>query len=176
MGTVMLKILQRLESIEPASSSLTLPFALRQKARQRARLDDGREVALMLPRGAPLRGGDCLRAEDDSVIRIVAAAECVTTAFTKDPVLLARACYHLGNRHVALQIGDTWLRYLHDHVLDQLSEALGLRVFEEQAEFEPEAGAYSAGSAPLAHHGHEHSLSSEPANDAAHAHVFHRIG
>jgi urease accessory protein len=115
----------------------------------------------MLPRGRLLRGGDHLRADSGLVIRVVAAPEHVSTAFTKDPMLLARVCYHLGNRHVALQIGDTWLRYLHDHVLDDMVEALGLKVFAEAAPFEPEAGAYdSAGHthahAPEHEHAHHH--------------------
>ncbi len=183
----MLRVTERLDHPEPASATLTLPFELRQKSRLRAKLDSGEEVGLMLERGAPLRGGDCLRAEDGRVIQVRAAAEHVTTAFTKDTLLLARACYHLGNRHVPLQIGDTWVRYLHDHVLDQMLEALGLRVFEEGAPFEPEGGAYDA--PPAAHgHAHEHGHHHEHGHDHGHAHhhdhehehdhthLFRRIG
>jgi urease accessory protein len=71
-----------------------------------------------------------------------------------DPRPLARAAYHLGNRHVALQIGDGWLRYCHDHVLDEMLLGLGLRVTVEQAPFEPEAGAYHAEGDSA--HGHSH--------------------
>jgi len=67
-----------------------------------------------------------------------------------DPRLLARVAYHLGNRHVALQIGAGWLRYSHDHVLDELSRGLGAQLTIEQAPFEPEAGAYHDAS------GHSH--------------------
>ena len=98
----------------------------------------------MLPRGTVLRGNDRLRAENGLVIEVRAAPEEVSTAFSRAPLLLARACYHLGNRHVALQIGDTWVRYLHDHVLDAMVESLGLKVFFETAPFEPETGAYHA--------------------------------
>jgi urease accessory protein len=75
----------------------------------------------------------------------------VSIARTDDALLLARAAYHLGNRHVALQIGPGWLRYLHDRVLDGMVRELGLTVAGEQAPFEPEAGAYGGD-----HHGRAH--------------------
>jgi urease accessory protein len=138
----MLQITQRLSSPEETKVTLTLPFELRQKSRLRVSLDDGREAAVILPRGRVLRSGDCLRAEDGSVIRIQAAEESVSTASSADPLLLARVCYHLGNRHVALQVGPGWCRYLHDHVLDEMVIGLGMDVREEKAPFEPESGAY----------------------------------
>lgn len=141
----MLEVHEVLDAAAPPNASLTLPFESRQKSRLRTRLDSGEEVALLLPRGTVLRGGDCLRADNGLIIRVQAQAETVSTAFSRDPLLLARACYHLGNRHVALQIGDTWLRYLHDHVLDGLIADMGLKVFAEQAPFEPEGGAYAHG-------------------------------
>jgi urease accessory protein len=148
----MLKVVERLDETAEAGAVLTLPFELRQKSRLRAQLDNGEEVGLMLPRGTVLRGGDCLRTEDGLVIQVQAAPESVSTAFTSDPRSLAAACYHLGNRHVALEIGDTWLRYLHDHVLDEMVRALGLRVLHEVAPFEPEGGAYESAHS----HGHAH--------------------
>ena len=114
------------------------------------------EVGLMLPRGHILRGGDCLKAENGLIIQLKAAPEAVSTATAADPVTLQRACYHLGNRHVPLQIAGNWLRYLQDHVLDDMVVSLGLRVTHEQAPFEPEVGAY--------HHGHQH---------AGHSHFEH---
>ena len=74
-----------------------------------------------------------------------------------EPRALARAAYHLGNRHVALQIGPGWLRYCHDHVLDDMLRGLGLTVTVEQAPFEPEAGAYHADADGAHSHGHSHS-------------------
>ena len=65
-------------------------------------------------------------------------------------MLIARACYHLGNRHVPLQITQYWVRYAHDHVLDAMIRDLGLLVDHEEAPFEPESGAYSGGG----HHHH----------------------
>ena len=136
----------------PAQATLTLPFEQRQKSRLRTRLDNGEEVGLFLPRGTVLRHGDRLRAADGRVVEVRAAPETVSTARTDDPLRLARAAYHLGNRHVALQLGPGWLRYLHDHVLDGMVRELGLEVIYEQAPFEPEAGAYGGGH----HHGHDH--------------------
>ena len=134
---------------DPGAAALTLPFELRCRSRLRASLDDGREVALFLARGEVLRDGDCLLAEDGTVVQVRSAREHCSLALTGDAVLLARACYHLGNRHIALQVGAGWLRYLHDHVLDEMVAALGLTVSEEWAPFEPEAGAYPGG-------GHHH--------------------
>jgi urease accessory protein len=87
------------------------------------------------------------------VIAVRAAAEAVSTVRTDDPTLLARAAYHLGNRHVALEIGAGSVRYLEDHVLDAMVEALGLRIERERRPFELETGAY-AGHAHEASHEH----------------------
>ena len=127
-----------------AQATLTLPFHLRQRSRLSTQLDGGDKVNLFLPRGSLLRHGDLLRTEDGLVVRVLAAAEDVSTASTENPLALAKACYHLGNRHVALQIGDGWLRYLYDYVLDAMVEPLGLSVIREQAPFEPETGAYGS--------------------------------
>jgi urease accessory protein len=113
-------------------------------------LDDGTEAGLFLPRGTVLRQGDRLRASNGKVILIRAAAELVSTVTSSDPLALARAAYHLGNRHVALQIESDRLHYLHDHVLDAMLEQIGLSVIQQQAPFEPEAGAYDGG------HQHHH--------------------
>ncbi len=133
-------------------ASLTLPFEQRQKSRLRARLDNGEEIGLLLPRGTTLRDGDLVRAEDGRVVRVKAAPEAVTTASCDDPRLLAVAAYHLGNRHVPLQVGDGWLRFAHDHVLEAMVGGLGLSVRRERAPFEPEQGAYGG----HASHGHSH--------------------
>lgn len=142
-----------------ASEQLVLPFELRQKSRLRATTSSGAELALLLPRGTVLRHGDRLRAVNGLIIEVQAAPEAVTTARSDDHALFARACYHLGNRHVPLQVGEGWLRYLADHVLDRMVADLGLQVVHEQAPFEPEGGAYHshphAGNGVfLRHHGH----------------------
>jgi urease accessory protein len=125
-----------------ADVRLVLPFQLRNKSRLRTALETGEEVALILERGSVLRGGDLLLAEDGRVVEVVAEPESVSTVRTPDVLALCRASYHLGNRHVALQIGAGWVRYQHDHVLDEMVRGLGLSVTVEEAPFEPEAGAY----------------------------------
>lgn len=130
--------------------SITLPFETRQKSRLQAVMDTGEEIGLLLPRGTVLRDGDLLKTESGLVIKVQAAEESVSTAQVNDPTLFARACYHLGNRHVPLQVGENWLRYLHDHVLDDMLKGLGVITKHEHAPFEPEAGAYGGG------HRHEH--------------------
>lgn len=127
--------------------TLTLPYEARQKSRLLATTDSGVEVGLFLPRGTVLRGGDRLTGPEGGVVLIRAAPEPLSVARTDDALLFARACYHLGNRHVALHIAPGELRYLADHVLDEMVRGLGLEVRHESAPFEPESGAY---------HGHGH--------------------
>lgn len=140
------------------STTLTLDLDHRIKSRQRVTLDNGAQAGLFLDRGTLLRGGDLIATEEGLVARVVAAAEAVSTAKTDDARLLARACYHLGNRHTPVQVGEGFLRYQHDHVLDDMLKGLGLNPVFEQAPFEPEPGAYG----DYAHaggHGHSHSHS-----------------
>ncbi len=139
-----------LDHVHHTDGALKLPFELRQKSRLRSRLEDGREVGLLLPRGTILRGGNGLRSSDGMVVEIRAAAEQTSCVVSGDHLLLLRAAYHLGNRHVPLQISASGLRYLHDHVLDEMMERMGLNVKSEFAPFEPEAGAY--GGAHRHHH------------------------
>ena len=143
-----IRISQRIRGSAPAQAVLSLPYEYRRRSRLRTRLVDGREVALFLERGAVLRHGDLLRSDDGTVVRVEAAPETVSTAMTDKRRLLARACYHLGNRHVAVQIGERWVRYLCDPVLDEMLFRLGLTVEHELTPFEPEPGAYHGG----AHH------------------------
>lgn len=110
----------------------------------------------MLERGGILRDGDLLLAADGRIVEVRADRESVTTLQSDDPMSLMRAAYHLGNRHVALQLGAGWLRYRHDHVLDDMARGLGLRVVVECAPFEPEAGAYPAAGRSVAGPDHRH--------------------
>lgn len=136
---------------EPPSDSLTLPFDLRQKSRFLTKLDSGKEIALVLPRGRVLRGGDRVRRPDGVVFEIRAAAEACSTVRASNAAQLCRVAYHLGNRHMPLQVGDDFVRYLKDHVLDDMVRGLGAEVSHELAPFEPEGGAYGGHS-----HGHAH--------------------
>lgn len=157
MLTMLLQINERIEPGEEFDERLILPFDQRQKSRARVRLESGIEAALMLKRGTILRGGDRLISGDDRVVKVIAANEPVlhVTAHPslhgKEGQQLMRAVYHLANRHVPLQIGDGWLRLEQDHVLKAMLLGLGMKVVEQNAPFEPEAGAYGGG-----HHHHEH--------------------
>lgn len=128
-----------------ADASLTLPFLCRQRSRQRVRLDNDEEAGLYLARGAVLRHGDKLISTDGYVLEIKSATEAVSTIHCELAQDQAQVCYHLGNRHVKIQIGDGWVRYLQDHVLDAMIHNLGYKVISEQASFEPLPGAYMAG-------------------------------
>lgn len=142
---------------ESPQKSITLPFEQRQKSRMRARIDGGPDVGILLGRGRVLRSGDLLKAKDGTIIEVRAAPEEVSTVRCADPLTLTRGAYHLGNRHVPLQIGDGFLRYLRDYVLDDLAGRLGFEVIAETAPFEPEAGAYDAdGHGTHGHGKHEH--------------------
>ncbi len=134
---------------------LTLPFEQRQKSRLRARLDNGEEVALILPRGRVLRGGDRVAATDGREVEIVAAPEKLAHIESSE---LARVAYHLGNRHVPLQVGPGFVRIAEDHVLEEMARKLGARVSHVEAPFEPEAGAYGHRHDEMGHGGkiHDH--------------------
>jgi len=127
---------------------LELPFDKRQKSRLRAQLASGEAVALNLPRGEILRGGDLVVAADGRIIEIAAAVERLLHVVCADPTALARAAYHLGNRHVPVQVGDGYLRIAADHVLEAMLQGLGATATPLEAPFEPEAGAYGG------HHHH----------------------
>lgn len=124
---------------------LILPYEKRKKSRQRVALESGIEAGLALPRGTVLRGGDYLLSDDGKVIAVEAELEKTSRVVSDNPLLLQRAAYHLGNRHVPLAVSAAGLRYLQDHVLDELVVQLGLTVVHEDAPFEPEHGAYGGG-------------------------------
>lgn len=156
MLTMLLQISKRLPPGREFSERLILPFDQRQKSRLRVRLESGIEAALILERGTILRGGDRLQTGDGRIVLVVAADEPVLHVIASSAQQLMRAAYHLGNRHVPLQIsegedGEGWLRLEQDHVLRDMLSGLDMTVHEQLAPFEPEAGAYGGG-----HHHHEH--------------------
>ena len=169
----MIKITQKLETADKIDATLSLPIDQRIKSRLRTELADGTELGLFLPRGLMLRGGDLIATEDGSyVVQVEAAPETVSTVTAPNAHLLLRCAYHLGNRHVPLQVETHQLRYQHDHVLDDMVRGLGAEVVCEQAPFEPEAGAYGGGHAhaPSHSHGHSHSHSHSHSHDHEHTH------
>lgn len=131
---------------------LSLPIDSRIKSRLRVSLDDGRDAGLFLPRGHILRGGEKLKSQCGVIVEVKAAAETVSSVYCNDPHLLTLVAYHLGNRHVPLQVEPGWVRYQHDHVLDEMVKGLGAEVTIEQASFEPEGGAYGGKSGGHHHH------------------------
>ena len=156
----MLIVQRRIDRQEEADVELRLPFEQRRKTRQRTILASGEEIALFLDRGNVLRGGDCLLGEDGRIVRVVAAPESLMEVSSGDAHALARAAYHLGNRHCPVEIGEGALRFPADHVLAEMLTGMGLAVTSISAPFEPEAGAYAAG-----HHPHS--------SEARHAGIIH---
>ncbi|UVE17516.1 urease accessory protein UreE [Pseudomonas sp. LS44] len=147
----MLVIHQRIAAQTAWDAELHLSFEARSKSRLRCFSATGEDIGLFLERGqTPLYDGECLRAEDGRVVRVCALAEQLLHVTCRSAFELTRAAYHLGNRHVALQLGDGWLRLLDDYVLKAMLEQLGAQVEAIQAPFQPEHGAYGGGH----HHSH----------------------
>ncbi|WP_417502370.1 urease accessory protein UreE [Marinobacter sp.] len=163
----MLELIKRITNVETTEilDNLTLPYELRMRGRLRATTETSQDVGLFLDRGPVLRDGDLLQAKTGEVIRVRAAEEPVVTARIHGGLPLARLCYHLGNRHVSLAIGEdelgSWIRFPPDHVLEELAERLGAVLVRHTAPFDPEPGAYvQSGKADGGHsHGHHHAHS-----------------
>ena len=155
------------------AASVELDWDVRQKSRLGATDSQGRAIGVFLPRGTLLRGGDVLVAEDGSLIRVIAAPQPVLriTACTAhgSPFDLTRAAYHLGNRHVPIELRPEHLQIEPDHVLAEMLRAMHLIVTEVQAPFEPEGGAYG-GHVTNDGHGHHHHGHGHDHHDHAHDH------
>ena len=169
------------------AATLTLDFDARRKSRLAATLDNGEEVALVLPRGTVLRDGDVLVAQDGGLVRVVAAAEAVLMVRARDVLTLTRAAYHLGNRHTPVEVGSDYLKLEFDPVLADMLKRVGAMVEQVTAPFQPESGAYGGGHKhghdetfaedyALAqqvfgeHHGHDHSHGHEHDHEHGHGH------
>ncbi len=144
---------------ETATDSVALAYDERKRSRLKVTLASGAEAGIYLGRGDHLHGGDRLLSEDGgTIVEIVAAPEKLIEAVADSPLLFARAAYHLGNRHVPVQIlpDSTGGRLLFqtDHVLAEMVKGLGCRVGETEAPFQPESGAYGK-SGGHHHHGDE---------------------
>lgn len=151
------------------AASVTLDWDTRQKSRFQVTDSQGRALGVFLPRGTTVRGGDVLVAEDGSLVRVVAAPQALlritACAAHGSPFDLVRAAYHLGNRHVQIELKRDHLKIEPDHVLADMLRAMHLIVNEVEESFEPEAGAYAAGGHA---HGHAH------AHDDGHSHGHSR--
>jgi urease accessory protein len=153
------------------ATRLELDWDVRQKSRFDAHDADGRHVGVFLPRGTVVRGGDVLVAEDGSMLLAIAAPQAVLriTACAEhgSPFDLTRAAYHLGNRHVPIELQPDHLKIEPDHVLADMLRAMHLTVVEVCEAFEPESGAYSQDGHGGGAHGHSHGASH------AHGHGHH---
>jgi urease accessory protein len=153
------------------AASVELDWDVRQKSRFDATDSQGRQLGVFLPRGTVVRGGDVLVAEDGSLVKAVARPQPVLVvracAEHGTPLDLLRAAYHLGNRHVQLEVQPDHLKLEPDHVLADMLRQMHLIVSETQAAFEPEAGAYGS-AAPGAGHAHAHDHAHH--HDDGHAH------
>jgi urease accessory protein len=150
-----------------ARATVELDWDVRQKSRFDATDSTGRHIGVFLPRGTVVRGGDVLVAEDGSLIQVIAAAQAVLkiTHCTAHgtPFDLIRAAYHLGNRHVPIELTPDHLKIEPDHVLAEMLRAMHLSVNAVNEPFEPENGAYATGG--HGHGGHNHT------KDADHPHA-----
>ena len=158
------------------ATTVELDWDVRQKSRFDATDSDGRQLGVFLPRGTLVRGGDVLVAEDGSLVRVLAAPQAVLRithcSQHGTPFDLTRAAYHLGNRHVPIELQPDHLKIEPDHVLADMLRAMHLIVNEQDLPFEPEGGAYAAGHGDGHDHGqkHDHGHSHDVGHDHAHEH------
>lgn len=169
MGTFS-RILGKREDAAPGhefsgSDTVSLTIDERRSSRLITETKDGTKCVILVERGLIVRGGTVIADEDGSLLLVEAAPEEVSTVRSDSPLGLTRLAYHLGNRHVPLEITSGYLRYQHDHVLDDMLRGLGGTVTEENAPFEPENGAYS--------HHHHHDGDHD---DHDHEHHHHHDG
>jgi urease accessory protein len=163
------------------AASVELDWDVRQKSRFDATDSAGRHLGVFLPRGTLVRGGDVLVAADGSLVRVIAAPQPVLRITPcpahGSPFDLVRAAYHLGNRHVQIELKSDHLKIEPDHVLADMLRAMHLIVNAAEEGFEPEGGAYAAGghghSHPHSHshsHGHDHDHDHDHGHDHSHDH------
>ena len=154
----MLQAYERLDHThDEITDTITLDHDTRKKARIKGTTDSGKDIGIFMERGHPLLVGEVLRTECGLLIEVKGESEPVSTAIATDWLNFAKICYHLGNRHTVLQVGELWVRYKPDYVLDELCEKYGLTINHTPAMFEPENGAYGSKSGGHSHgHSHEH--------------------
>ena len=136
----------RLTDFTPSATTPLVTLALtaeeRSRSRHRFTTPEGQMIFLRLSRGTVLKHQDYLATEEDTIIQVLAKPEPVLTVTARDALLLLRGAYHLGNRHVPVEIGPDYLRLAPDPVLNDLLIHLGLTVQPAVLPFQPEAGAY----------------------------------
>lgn len=156
------------------AATVELDWDVRQKSRFAATDSQGRELAVFLPRGQAVRGGDVLVAEDGSMVRVIAAPQKVlhitACAAHGSPFDLMRAAYHLGNRHVPIELQPDHLKIEPDHVLADMLRSMHMTVVQVDMPFEPEGGAYGGHVTNDGHSHHGHSHAQDHHHDHGHAH------
>lgn len=156
-----------------AEVSLALTAEERTRSRYQIEISDGQVISMQLPRGTVLRQGDWLQSTDDRIVWIVAKPEPVLTVQASQPLELLQAAYHLGNRHVPLEITSTYLRLSPDPVLQAMLEHRHLVVQAELQPFQPELGAYGHSHAAHSHAASSHAADFHTASShAAHSHAI----
>lgn len=150
--TQFFEVYQRLDHAHHLNSddSVILDHDVRQKGRFKVISENGVEVRVFLERGNTLQVGEYLKTECGKIIEVIGANEDVVEATCENWDTFSKACYHLGNRHVKIQVGERWLRMKSDYVLEEMLQLLGLTVTKKSAVFIPESGAYAGG------HQHHH--------------------
>ncbi len=128
---------------EKAAGSLTLDFDARHRRRIRLTTDQGEDVLLDLPKAIAMADGDALQLEDGRLLKVQAAAEPIVEIRHKDPHQLMRLAWHLGNRHLPVEVRDQVLRIRPDHVIEEMLHRFGAELVKLEAPFQPEGGAYS---------------------------------
>ncbi len=160
--------------------SVSLDWDVRQKSRFQVEDSLGRVLSVFLQRGHVVRGGDVLVADDGSLIRIEAAPQALLRITTcpqhGTPFDLIRAAYHLGNRHVPIELKPDHLQIEPDAVLADMLRSMHLIVNKVDEAFEPEGGAYGAHHGGSGHshddgHDHAHAPASQHAHQHGHEHT-----
>lgn len=174
----MRQLAQRCAHVDQPHAYLRMDFDARQRARSRVIASNGDVVGIHIERGSSLKDGDCLISAAGEVYMVRAAAEPLSLVTCENQLDVARAAYHLGNRHVRLQIEHHRLSYQSDHVLDDMVQKLGFQVDHGEFPFEPEPGAYHRPSQLAAdehthahgHHDHTHAHGSHSHHHHSHTH------
>jgi len=147
-----------------AVDTVVLDYDNRYRRRMIMTATHGLEFLLDLAEATTLRSGDALVLDDGGLVEVVAAPEALLEIRCADPHHMARVAWHLGNRHLPVQILGNSMRIRRDHVIEDMMRGLGARVTEIEAPFDPEGGAYDGGAHPHdhdhtghGHHRHDHS-------------------
>jgi urease accessory protein len=136
---------------QPESGRVLIDFDRRHRRRILLETEAGEELLLDLPQAVRLRDGDALQTEDGALIRVVARPEPLLEIHAHGPAELVRIAWHLGNRHLPVQLLGDRIRIRADHVIEEMVHGLGGHAHALDAPFDPEGGAYAGG-----HHHHHH--------------------